>query len=370
MSGEVSVLSRRARATPVGRWVHQHSAERHIEGLVFAGFFVAIVATGFAMVRWPSIFLPATLAPWVVLAALFLEERWHLLVIFGVATTFLAAVLLHLVPGASTSEVAFLGMLALMATMYVLAASRARLGIRGLTGETLLVDLRERLQRGSQIPALPAGWTAQFAIRSAHGDSFAGDFLVTALSEDESVLEVVLVDVSGKGRQAGSRSLHLSGALSGLLGSVAPDAFLSAANAYLVRQRWDEGFATAIHLTVDLRTGAYAVGRAGHPPAAQFRLGSGEWRIDRSAHGPLLGVVPDARYERSHSQLCVGDALMLYSDGVIESPGRDLIDGVDRMFGVAARALVHNALTVAEDVVAAAPSGTSDDRAVFFIRRG
>ena len=64
-----------------------------------------------------------------------------------------------------------------------------------------------------------------------------------------------------------------------------------------------------------------------------------------------------------------GDALLIYSDGVIESPGRDLADGVDRMLGVAARAVVRDALAVADEVVSAAPSGMSDDRAAFVLRR-
>ena len=88
------------------------------------------------------------------------------------------------------------------------------------------------------------------AISASRDRAFAGDFLVTTLSLDGSSLEVALVDVSGKGRQAGSRSLHLSGAFGGLLGSVPARSFLSLANSYLVRQGWDEGFATAVHVEI------------------------------------------------------------------------------------------------------------------------
>ena len=61
--------------------------------------------------------------------------------------------------------------------------------------------------------------------------------------------------MSGKGVAAGTRALLLSGALGGLLGSEDPEDLLPAANSYLDRQEWDEGFATAVHLVADLVDG-------------------------------------------------------------------------------------------------------------------
>ena len=75
----------------------------------------------------------------------------------------------------------------------------------------MLVDLRDRLRTQGELPPLPEGWGAELAVLSAYGDSFSGDFLVT--SKTGPVLELVLVDVSGKGIAAGTRSLLLSGAL-------------------------------------------------------------------------------------------------------------------------------------------------------------
>ena len=69
------------------------------------------------------------------------------------------------------------------------------------------------------MPVLPDGWQAWSCILSAHGDRFSGDFVVAHLSASGHRLEIVLVDVSGKGTRAGTRSLLLSGALGGLLGA-------------------------------------------------------------------------------------------------------------------------------------------------------
>ena len=94
--------------------------------------------------------------------------------------------------------------------------------------------------------------------------------MVADLTHGGRHLEVALVDVSGKGREAGTRSLLLSGALGALLGSLPPVAFLDEANRYLVRQSWDEGFATAVHVDINLDTGEFSVGNAGHPAPVRY----------------------------------------------------------------------------------------------------
>ena len=73
---------------------------------------------------------------------------------------------------------------------------------------------------GGPVPCCPTGWSATSCILSAHGDRFSGDFVVAHLSPSAHRLEFALVDVSGKGTRAGTRSLLLSGALGGLLGAV------------------------------------------------------------------------------------------------------------------------------------------------------
>jgi hypothetical protein len=53
-------------------------------------------------------------------------------------------------------------------------------------------------------------------------------------------------------------------------------------------------------------------------------------------------VLPDLRgaaTEAEHGVLQRGDALMLYTDGLVESPGRDIDAGTDRLLGEAERML-------------------------------
>jgi hypothetical protein len=252
-----------------------------------------------------------------------------------------------------------------------LARTREKLGVQGLRGDQMLIELRDRLRAQGKLPVLGDGWGSEVVLKPAGGSSFGGDFVVSAC--DGKTLEVALVDVSGKGIDAGTRALLLSGAFGGLLGSVPRDDFLSACNAYLRRGRWTEGFVTAVHLSVDLASGEYVISSAGHPPAVHHDAASGRWRITQ-ARGIVLGVVADLRGVPTVSEEGVlrrGDAIMLYTDGLVEAPGRDIDTGIDRLVGEAERLIVTGFRTGAADLVATMQRdvGSSDDCALVLIWR-
>ncbi len=248
------------------------------------------------------------------------------------------------------------------------AFQRERLGLQGAPGGLMLVDLRDRLAAHGRIPRLPHSWRVDSALRAANAEAFSGDFIVASTAKDETLLEIAVVDVSGKGQAAGVRSLLLSGAFGGLLGAMPPEEFLPAANDYLLAQDWDEGFATAIHLTVDLRTGEFWVASAGHPPAVQLHAGSGRLEIVNSIGAPALGIVRQLRCEPVAGRLAPGDSLMLYTDGLIEAPGHDVSMGIDRLMGAAER-LVATRRGGAEAVLDGVRTGEGDDRALVLVHR-
>ncbi len=244
--------------------------------------------------------------------------------------------------------------------------NRSRLGVAGFRGESMLVDLRDRILSQGRLPELPAGWDAQLALRSAGGSPFAGDFVVAGPADQER-LEVAVVDVSGKGEQAGTRALMLSGAFGGLLSALGPGKFLGAANHYLLRQQWPEGFATAVHLSLDLRSGEYEVRTAGHPPALHLHAADGTWDVLESS-GPILGVVPHAGYVPAYGRLEPDDALLLYTDGLVEVAGRDIGLGIDRLVGSAEQEMGSGFEGAASRLVDALGSH-NDDRALLLVRR-
>ncbi|MDQ1706190.1 MAG: hypothetical protein QOF18_2556 [Frankiaceae bacterium] len=309
---------------------------------------------------------PLTLAVPVMLGG-FLLERPALRVLLGVvAAAFVAEVVDK---GWTTVRPGSAVVLVIVGAIAVeLVRDRERLGLSLGRGESMLLELRDQLGRQGELPQLPAGWSADIAQRSAGGSTFGGDFMVSTLTDHGKRLELALVDVSGKGLDAGTRALLLSGALGGLLGAVAPERFLSAANEYLLRQEWDEGFATALHITIDLESGHYRLTSAGHPPAAHYAGGSGRWgMVDQD--GMALGLVPDVQFGVSEGHLASFDALLLYTDGLVEVPGRDLSDGIDRLLGAAEGLIPRGFAGGATLLIDTVAPEASDDRAVVLIWR-
>lgn len=244
---------------------------------------------------------------------------------------------------------------------------RTRLGVAGIQGESMLIDLRDRIQSQSAFPPLPIGFNAESALRSAGGTPFAGDFVIGVRPPNTRLFEVVVVDVSGKGESAGTRALLLAGALGGLIGALRPEELLPAANDFLLRQDWEEGFATAVHLSLDLATGSYEVRNAGHPPAAHRAAGSGRWDL-RADEGPALGLIEDAEFPVVRGQLRPGDLVMLYTDGMVETRDRDISLGIDRMLGRADQLLRGGFEGGAERLIDAIGS-RNDDRALVLVHR-
>jgi serine phosphatase RsbU (regulator of sigma subunit) len=233
----------------------------------------------------------------------------------------------------------------------VLSNTRGKLGTRGMRADRMMIELRDRIRAQGTLPELGEGWGSTVVLRPAGGSSFGGDFVVSY--SDGKTLEVALVDVSGKGMDAATRALLLSGAFGGVLGSVPRERFLPAANAYLRRGNSDEGFVTAVHLSIDLASGEYTLYSAGHPPAARFDANTGEWRLS-SARGIVLGVVADLAAVPDlpdEGVLRRGDAIMLYTDGLVEAPRKDIDEGIQRLLGEAQRLVIDGFRTGAPDLV-------------------
>jgi Stage II sporulation protein E (SpoIIE) len=93
------------------------------------------------------------------------------------------------------------------------------------------------------------------------------------------------------------------------------------------------------------------------------------WRLSRP-RGPLLGVVSEVGHPPDVGVLRPGDALLLYSDGVVEDRNRDIEVGVDRLLGAAERLVPRGDYTGgAAYLVDHVPTRTDDDRAVVLIWR-
>lgn len=339
--------------------------------IALVGLLLIIPAITCATLLNPVWFSPAALALPIVAGGLLLRPA-SLLSLYAAAAAALIVESLSLGPYMKEPAGVTPGTVLVVAACgffgLVLAQFRARVGVPWRRGGTMLFDLRERIRVQSALPLLPQGWHREMALRPAGGQSFSGDFVVAARTNGGRTLEAVLTDVSGKGMDAGSRALLLSGAFGGLLGSLPPHGFLPAANGYLLRQDWDEGFATSIHLVLDLESGDYELLSAGHPPALQLHAGSGRWE-EKAAEGPLLGVYDGAQFDAVKGSLAPGDVLMLFTDGLVEASDRDLAEGIDRLTGEADRYVATGFEGAAWHLIEACAKDVNDDRALLLLSR-
>ena len=313
---------------------------------------------------WPQSVPLVALVPPCLLASTLCPIR-EVRIVFGLV---LAVVLWSLVMS-DEGMARHLPLLVSLGLMYAIAASRSSHGAAAFAGDRMLGDLRSRLHGMGAIPTLPRGWHAERSFATAHGSAFAGDFNVSTTSRCGNTLEMVLVDVSGKGQEAGTRALVLAGALGGVIGGTAPQDVLPMANEFVERDGWDEGFATAVHVHLDLVTGEALVHSAGHPPAMHYDAGCGRWRALDDQRGPALGLLPGASYPSSRTVLQRGDALLVYTDGIIESRVRDLDDGIDWMLGQAEARVSQGFSGLAKRLVAGGRAGVEDDRAAVLLWR-
>jgi hypothetical protein len=321
-----------------------------------------------------SLVVSITAPQWMPLAAYFvwllvasMVLRFRPLVLVGAADA-AAGVLALAVSDPITGSRATAMVTFIIAVLLVLVvASRQRSGLPTMLSEAFLVDLRDRLQAQGKLPPLPEGWHSQSAMIASQGVTYAGDFLVADLTEDRKRLELILVDVCGKGTGAGPAALQFAGALGGLIGALAPQELFRAANHFLIRQGDDEAFATAVHLLVDLEEGGYQITSAGHPPALRWDLSAREWVID-NARGTALGVLGTPELHVSEGRLEPGEALLFYTDGVVEARGNHIDSGIAWLQRAALEAIGQGFGGAACRIIGQVESG-DDDRAILILNR-
>ncbi|MEW2138672.1 PP2C family protein-serine/threonine phosphatase [Streptomyces sp. NPDC005409] len=370
LTARMRMLSHRARTTL------RKSAVDYFRGdgsdwLAFGALLLTIPAIAFGTLMLPVWFSSSALVLPIVAGGLLLRPA-SLLALYAASAAALIVEALVLGPYTQGPARVTPGTVLVVAACgffgLVIAQFRSRVGVPWRRGGTMLFDLRERIRVQSKLPALPRGWHREMALRPAGGQSFSGDFVVAARTNGGRTLEIVLTDVSGKGMEAGSRALLLSGAFGGLLGALPPHGFLPAANRYLLRQDWEEGFATSIHLVLDLETGDYELLSAGHLPALQLSAGTGRWE-EKTGEGPLLGVYDGADFTPARGNLRRGDVLMLFTDGLVETADRDISEGIDRLTGEADRYVASGWDGATWHLIEKVAKDVNDDRALLLIRR-
>jgi Stage II sporulation protein E (SpoIIE)/GAF domain len=190
-----------------------------------------------------------------------------------------------------------------------LFAERSR--VAAALQETLLPPL---------LPGIPGVDVATRYRPTGAGNLVGGDFY-DVFELGAQTWGLLVGDVSGFGPEAAA----LTGLARYAIRAVAaterrPSAVLAQLNETMLRQRLEERFFTAVYAVVAPSEDGVEVtlSSAGHPPAALLRDDETVELLDRRP-GMLLGLFPEPELEDERVLLGPGDALVLYTDGVVEA---------------------------------------------------
>jgi sigma-B regulation protein RsbU (phosphoserine phosphatase) len=185
---------------------------------------------------------------------------------------------------------------------------------------------------------------------------------------------LALGDIGGKGLAAGMWVPHLAGLIRNYTAeNSSPETIVAGVNRDFARLSAVAPLSSLFVARLNADSAALDYCSAGHPPALLLRAG-GELE-NLSDGGPVLGVVPAAKFDCGTVQLRAGDAVLVCSDGILESfdesdqefgSGRLELE-FRRAYGGSAEAMLFSVLGAVQDF--AAPRTLTDDMTLVLITK-
>ncbi|WP_107080057.1 SpoIIE family protein phosphatase [Streptomyces sp. NBRC 109706] len=178
-----------------------------------------------------------------------------------------------------------------------------------------------------RLPDLPGLAVAARYLPATEGIEIGGDFY-DVIPLDEHNTALAIGDVQGHNVTAAALMGQVRTAVHATAG-VSPGEVLSRTNRLLTDL--DPGlFTSCLYAEYDRATHRLRLASAGHPPPV-LRRPDGTTTLLSAPPGLLLGIDPDAQYQEVEIPLPPGSVLVMYTDGLIETPGEDLEDSALRM---------------------------------------
>jgi sigma-B regulation protein RsbU (phosphoserine phosphatase) len=170
---------------------------------------------------------------------------------------------------------------------------------------------------------------------------------------------VVVGDVVGKGAEAATMLAFARYTIRALATREScPSTVLSRLNEAMVHQRRERGdhkFCTAVYTRLEIveentkRDTKITVSRGGHPPPFLLKADGSIYKIGQPGHA--IGVFDDANLTEQEANLAPGDALVLYTDGVLEARSPDgLFFGEGRLITLLRSSIGLDASTIASRI--------------------
>ncbi|HEY7283255.1 MAG TPA: GAF domain-containing SpoIIE family protein phosphatase [Actinomycetota bacterium] len=225
-----------------------------------------------------------------------------------------------------------------------LAADNARLyGERTRVARALQASLLPR-----ELPEVPGFQVAARYHAAGEGNEVGGDFY-DLFDTGDGGWAVVIGDVCGKGPEAAAVTGQARYTVrAAAMRQRRPSRILDTLNEALRVQRDDARFCTVSFVRMKLTTAGarLTVACGGHPPPVILRT---DGRVDSVGNpGTLLGVFPDPELDDVLADLGPGDALIMYTDGVIGTPSKGKVMTEERVAGMLAPLGGRSATEIAE----------------------
>ena len=230
---------------------------------------------------------------------------------------------------------------------------------------SLAKDL-QRIMRPDELPSV-AGYSFSVFAQSAGRGEIGGDWY-DALVLDGGLVAIIVGDVAGHGLLAASEMAQLRNILRAYITENAqPANALERLDRYMLHAL-PGSIATVVCAVIDTARSTMQISHAGHVPSLVVQSGDASFvQLDGD---PLLGHRESTRSERLY-QLAVGDTVILYSDGLVETRRLSLDRGLSELQRAAADILHVETTDVRAVDLAARLLGDDhqDDVSVLFVRR-
>jgi len=215
------------------------------------------------------------------------------------------------------------------ADQFALTIENARLTDRVVEQETLRRDiaLASDVQRRLLPDAPPQTEFADFAANSVPARRIGGDYYDFVELRDREI-GIALADVSGKGVAAALIMSVVQASLRIISseGGIAPPRLVARMNEFVYRSTPASKYATFFYAQLDEQCRQLRYVNAGHNAPYLLRAGrrsttdSASPEIEQlSVGGTVVGMFPEMAYEEATVELCSGDVLLVFTDGVPEA---------------------------------------------------